>query len=226
MVFSKKQSPTCRLYIGMDTIQKVDKFSYLGSYVTEDGRSDLEISGRIGIAKDAFQRLGKILKHRKLSLDTRKRVLECFVKSAQLYGCECWTISPSMQKKLEAVEMWFFRRMLKISWVEHQSNEEVLRKAKAERSLIRTIRERQMKFMGHIMRKEMLENLTLTGRIEGKRSRGRPRLTYLGSLKCHIEKSIPSEEKRKAGTEELLHLTRDRKLWRSMIAQVREGYGT
>jgi len=226
MVFSKKQNPSCKLHIGNDVIQQVDKFNFLGSYITEDGRCDLEIKRRIGIAKENFQRLGKILKHNKLPLETRKRVLECYVKPILMYGCECWTITPSMQKKLESVEMWFIRRMLKISWVEHQSNEEVLRKAKTERSLIKTIRERQMKFMGHIMRKEGLENLTLTGRIEGRRGRGRQRITFLGSLKDYVEKTLPSRERKKARTEEFLHLTRDRKLWRTMIAQVREGYGT
>ena len=70
---------------------------------------------------------------------------------------------------------------MRILWTDHLTNE-VLRKAKTERSLIKTIRKRQLQFLGHIMRKEGLENLMLTGYIDGKRDKGRQRQTYLGSL--------------------------------------------
>ena len=71
------------------------------------------------------------------------------------------------------VEM--FRRMMRISWTEHATNEEVLTRAQTERRLLKTIRKTQLEFLGHVMRKEGLENLTMTGKIEGKRSRGRQR---------------------------------------------------
>ena len=78
--------------------------------------------------------------------------------------------------------MWFFRRILKISWTEKKSNQEVLKMAGKERSLIKTIRKRQMKFMGHIYRGGGMEHLSLTGKIEGKRGRGRQREMYVNSL--------------------------------------------
>ena len=73
--------------------------------------------------------------------------------------------------------MWFLRRILKISWTEKKSNQEVLEMANKERSMMKTIRKRQMKFMGHVYRKGGMEHLSMTGKIEGKRSRGKQRLT-------------------------------------------------
>ena len=87
-----------------------------------------------------------------------------------------------MQERLQAVEMWFLRRMLRIPWVDRVTNEEVLGRAGTHRQLMRTIVTRQIRFLGHIYRKEQLEELALTGRIAGNRSRGRQRLTYLGWL--------------------------------------------
>ena len=148
--------------------------------LTEDGKCDTEIQRRIGIAKDAFQKLSKVLTNRKMTIKTKKRVLDCYVTTNLLYASECWAISAHMRSKLEAAEMWFYRRMLKIPWTGHVTNEEVLKKIGTKRKLLPTIRKRQLEFLGHVMRKESVENLTLTGRIEGKKSRGRPRIKCTG----------------------------------------------
>ncbi|MCH9665805.1 MAG: hypothetical protein K0U41_08180 [Gammaproteobacteria bacterium] len=225
MVVSKGESPRCELKIGDITIQKIKKFNYLGSMITEDGRCDTEIRRRIGIAKDSFQKLNKILKDRKLTMGTKIRVLDCYVLSILLYGSECWTISPPMKQKLEAVEMWFYRRMLRISWTDHATNEEVLRRAGTKRKLINKIRKRQLQFLGHIMRKGKLENLSLTGKIEGKRSRGRQRLTFLKSVSNWIAEGIPARAD-EVKEQNLLRATGNRELWKTMIADVLDGYGT
>ena len=168
------------------------------------------------MASSAFERLGSILKSRKLSLNTKIRVLNCYVLPILTYGCECWTITKELQKRIEATEMWFLRRMLRISWTEHITNEEVLRRTGSGRRLMKMIRKRQMEFLGHVMRKDGLENLMVTGKIEGRRSRGRQRKTYIRSLSEWTKKSQI----------ELLRATRHRQRWRSMIADVLPGYGT
>src|ERR1041385_1911783 len=93
-------------------------------------------------------------------------------------------------KWLEATELWFYRRMLRIAWTEHASNVNVLRKAKAKRELVINIRKRQLKFLGHIMRKEDLEEIIVTGKIDGKRSRGRQGLMYASSLAKVMDMSV------------------------------------
>ena len=83
----------------------------------------------------------------------------------------------AMQNKLEAMEMWCFRRILKISWVKRVSNVDVLARCNEERSLIRVIRQRQLKFIGHIVREESIEKQAIEGKIAGKRAKGRQRRT-------------------------------------------------
>ena len=126
MVISKDRvSPKCVVKVGEGVIKQVDKFNYLGSMIISDGRCDNETKKRIGIAKDSFQKMGKILKDRKISMRKKVRLLKCYVHSILLFGCECWTLSPTMEKKKMAAEMWFYRSMLKISWTEHVTNEDV-----------------------------------------------------------------------------------------------------
>ena len=78
--------------------------------------------------------------------------------------------------------MWMYRMMMRISLSPHMSNEEVLRKAEADKSLIKNIRKRQPEFLGHILRKDGKENLCTTGFVHGKRSRGSQRIKFLDSL--------------------------------------------
>ena len=108
------------------------------------------------MAKDNFEKLSNIFKDRKLNIIIKNKLLKCYVHSALLYGSECWTISPTMENKLKATEMWFYRRMIRISWKDHVTNEKVFRRANTERSLIKNIRQRQPSFIGHIMGKEKI----------------------------------------------------------------------
>ena len=114
----------------------------------------------------------------------------------------------NMQKHLEATEMWFLRRMSNISWTDKISNESVLTIANVKRKLLETIKNRKMTFLGHVMRRKGIENLSLTGRVEGKRARGRQRMTYLSNIKEWTN--------RKNGNE-LIQACQDRDIWRSMI---------
>ena len=124
--------------------------------ITADGKCDLEIRMLIEMANDALQKLGSILKNNKLSTTTKIRMLNCYVFSILTYGSECWTISQGMEKRIEAVEMWFLRRMMRISWSERMTNEVVLERAGTKRCLQRAIRRRQLEILGHVMRKEEL----------------------------------------------------------------------
>ena len=109
--------------------------------------------------------------------------------------------------------MWFLRRMLRISWKEKKSNETVLQQSGIRRSLIKTIRRRQLEFLGHINRGRGLEHLALTGRINGTRDRGCQRLTYLGTLNCWATQKQQTNM-------EFLRVSDDRDAWRSMITDV------
>ena len=157
MVVSKKSlNPICNLISKGEKIKQVQTFKYLGYMVTSDGRSDTEIRRRIAIAKDSFNKMKPILKNRNILMETKLRVLKAYIWSILLYGCESWNISTDMIKKLQATEMWFIRRMLRISWEEKKTNKAVLEEAGVKRSLMQTIRKRQLQFLGHINRHKSL----------------------------------------------------------------------
>lgn len=100
--------PKCDLHVGDTKIKQVRKFRYLGSVMPEDGKSDAEIRRHIGMAKDAFQKLGR---DRRSLLVTKKRVLNYYMISVLLYGSECWTVSSKMNKRLKATEVWFYKKI-------------------------------------------------------------------------------------------------------------------
>ena len=135
-----------------------------------------------------------------------------------LYGSETWTISKIMQKRLEAAEMWFLRRMMKISWTERKTNEQVLHMMSTRRNLMNIIRKRQLEFFGHIMRKNGLENLVVTGRVEGSRARGRQRLKFLDGL-------VECAKKLVIDCNDMIRTTGDRTRWKSVVANA-ETQGT
>ncbi|GFR58961.1 retrovirus-related Pol polyprotein LINE-1 [Elysia marginata] len=135
--------------------------------------------------------MGTIFKNRNIQFGTKVKVLKAYVWSVLMYGSECWTISKEMEKRLLAVEMWFLRRIFRISWTEKKTNEEIvqLRLANTDRSLLRLLRKRQMEFFGHINRHDGLEKLMLHGKVEGRHARGRQRQTFMDSLSRYINTS-------------------------------------
>ena len=100
-------------------------------------------------------------------------VLSTYVYSILLYASECWTLSTAMTKRLEAVEMWFYRKILRISYTRHITNEEVLNRMATTRIILNTVRNRQMSFFGHVI---------ISGKVENKRYKGRQKSTYTKSL--------------------------------------------
>ena len=214
MVISKKSvNPECIVKVKGEVIKQVQKFKYLGYIITSDGKCDTEIKRRIAIAKDSFTKLNPIFRNHDILMATKFRVLKAYVWSVLLYGCECWTITEDLKKRLEAAEMWFIRRMLRVSWTEKKTNEAVLDDAGVKRSLIKTIRKRQLQFLGHLNRHKGLEHLALTGKIEGKRSQGRQRTKYLNSLnKWTTNNGLDNNR--------FLRISDDREEWRVMITDV------
>jgi hypothetical protein len=174
MVISKKKTyPQCTIFINGEQVKKVYRFNYLVRLRTSDSKCYQDIKRRIVLAKEAFSKMKSILTNSKITMETKVRLLECYVFPVLTYGCECWTISQEMERRLNATEMWFLRRMMKIRWTSHISNEEVLTRSGYTKKLMQTIRKRQLKFFGHITRKEGMEHLITTGKMEGKRDRER-----------------------------------------------------
>ena len=210
-VTKKKDQLKVNIRIGGQAVKQVKSFRYLGSLVDEDGRCDAEIRSRIGMAKANFGQMRGILTSLNLSRGIRLRILKSYIWSVLLYGCETWTVSRKMKKRLEATEMWFIRRMMRIPWVARRTNQEVLQMAGMSRELITTVRRRQLGYLGHVLRRDGLEKDCLLGMIEGRRARGRQRMKYMDDIK-----EMVGREK----IEEVVGLAENRRVWHSIVANV------
>ncbi|GFR79149.1 endonuclease-reverse transcriptase [Elysia marginata] len=127
MVISReKVIPLIDIKIDGERVEQVANFTYLGHWITKNGRSDQEVKRRIGMAKNTFLRMSKLLTNRRISFATRSRLTKCYVWSVFLYACETWTLNASLERNIEAREMWLYRRMARISWKEKKKSKEVL----------------------------------------------------------------------------------------------------
>ena len=154
-----------------------------------------------------FNALKVILTNSRIGKKTRLNLIHTYVWSALLYGAESWTINKEMERRLAAAELWFYRRMLKVSWTKHVSNEEILHRVGNPEHLMDIIRDRQLRFLGHVIREDGVEKLVLTGKIGGKRDRGRQRLNYMDQFGVTIRKA------------DFIRGALNRESWRSMIRQ-------
>ena len=198
MVCSRNEGKSINIKLGDEMLEQVREFCYLGSKITEDGRSKREIISRIAQAKKSFQKKKTLLTSNNISTDVKKKFIQTYIWSVALYGCETWTIATEEQRRLEAFEMWCYRRMMKIPWVDKISNEEVLKRAMARRKLWKQIQTRRDKMVGHILRHDSLLKTIIEGNIEGKNARGRPRLEYMTQIREDVGKSSYTAMKRMA----------------------------
>ena len=130
--------------------------------------------------------------------------MKALVCPVLLYGCETWTMKKAVKSRLEAFEMWIWRRMAKVSWKDKRTDEEVLQIVGESRKLLQKIQERKKNWIGHVLRGEGLMLEVMEGRMEGKRGRGRKRIEMLDDM---TENSYV-EMKRKA---------QDRREWRNWM---------
>lgn len=181
MLVAKKNGGKLNIVIDGQLVEQVSRFKYLGAMITEDGRSELEVKVRIGMAKTAFNQRRELLT-RNMSRKVKKKIIKTVVWSVALYGCETWTLRKDELRRLEALEMWLWRKMEKISWTERKTNEEVLKIVGENKLLIRTIINRKKTWIGHVVRGEGLLKLVMEGRMEGRRPRGRRRIGMIDDL--------------------------------------------
>jgi Reverse transcriptase (RNA-dependent DNA polymerase). len=126
MVISRNPNLQANITIYGKPIEQVARFKYLGCWLTDNLDPDLEIRTRIEMARATFLKMKTLLADRSLRITTRLRFVKCYVYSVLLYGVEAWTMKVSTMNRLEAFEMWIYRRMLRISWVDHVTNFKML----------------------------------------------------------------------------------------------------
>ena len=134
------------------------------------------------MAKEAFNKRKELLS-RNMSTRVKKKVVKAIVWTVAQYGCETWTLKKEEIQRLNALEMWIWRRMERISWKDMKTNEEVLDAVDEERCFVENIVKRKKNWIGHILRGDGLLKDVVEGRMEGKRPRGRKRIGMIDDLK-------------------------------------------
>jgi len=210
MVINKSRDTQCSVMVDGNILEQVSQYKYLGSWVTEDGRCDLDVKTRIGMAKDAFWKHKQLLKGN-INLQVKKRILQCYVFPVVKYSCESWTLNKDLSRRINALEQWCYRRLLKIKWIDKISNEEVLRRMNMEdMSLYNSIKKQKLSFAGHLLRGSAGESALqiLEGRMNSKVAQGRPRRMWIDDVKCWM--NLDSYESVKSTAQ-------DRHLWRTCV---------
>jgi Reverse transcriptase (RNA-dependent DNA polymerase) len=187
MIITKSQQDRDQLdlIVANTLVENVQIYKYLGTWVEQSGEQTREIRTRIEIARAIFVKMKKFFTSRDIDIKLKMRMLRCYVFSTLLYGVESWTLKKKHMTNLQAFEMWCYRRMWRISWVDRITNTEVLDKMQKDCEIITTIKKKKLQYIGHIMRnsKYTLLQLIMQGKILGKRNIGRRRMSWLKNLR-------------------------------------------
>ncbi|CAH2107939.1 unnamed protein product [Euphydryas editha] len=200
---------------GLLDLQIVENFIYLGSNICNNGSCEGEIRRRIGMAKSAMSQLQRIWRDRKISIKTKIKLVRTLIFSIFLYGAETWTIKSADRNRIDAFEMWCWRKMLQIPWTAHRTNVSILKQLHIQTRLSTTCLKRVLEYFDHIARKDNdnLERLMITGKIEGKRPRGRSPIRWSDQIRTSLGITFKDALK---GAE-------NRKRWRDIIRKALSG---
>ena len=174
-----------RIQADEEDIEVVNTFNFLGSLIVDTGGSSEEIKRRLAMARSSTISLTSIWKDRGISRKTKIRIMNALVFPIATYGSETWALGAADRKKINAFEMWCWRRMLRISWKEHKSNEFVNSQIGSRITLCQKIDKIKLQYFGHIARREgdNLEKIITQGHVEGKRKRGRQKTRWSDGIK-------------------------------------------
>ena len=136
MVVSKQSGiPVCNILCKGERIKQVGNFKCLGFTITPDARCDTEIKKRIALSKNTLIKMKSIFTNRNIRIYTKINTLKAYIWSILLHVCECWILRKDLERRIEAAEMWYIRRIMRISWTEKNLNEEVLKMAGYKKDL-------------------------------------------------------------------------------------------
>ena len=129
------------------------------------------------LGRKAMTNLDSVLKSRDITLLTKVHIVKAMVFPVVMYGCESWTIKKAEHRRIDAFELWCWRKLLRVPWTTRRSNQSILKEISTEYSLEGLILKLKLQYFGHLMgRTDALEKTLLLGKIEGRRRRGRQRM--------------------------------------------------
>ena len=184
-------SPITSWEIDGETVETVSDFIWGGSKITADGDCSHEIKRCLLLGRKVMTNLNSIFKSRDITLPTKVRLVKAMVFPVVMCGRESWTVNKAERQRIDAFELWCWRKLLRVPWIARRSNQSILKEISCGISLEGMMLKLKLQYFGHLMRRvDSLEKTPMLGGVGGRRRSGQQRMRWLDGITDSMNASL------------------------------------